>query len=126
MSLFLFVCLSVCLFVYISVCLHFCLSVCLSSNSSSWVCVSICTSINSAPITLLFYLSICQLQGRCFTLLYAPSTNFFFFRFVPREKMSQRCEPTIRENCTMIMKTECNEVKRMDRFNKKTIIFHGT
>ncbi len=26
--------------------------------------------------------------------------------------MNQRCEPTIRENCTMIMKTECNEVCR--------------
>jgi hypothetical protein len=26
--------------------------------------------------------------------------------------MSQRCEPSIRENCTMVMKTECNEVCR--------------
>ena len=32
------------------------------------------------------------------------------FRFVPTVVTTQKCEPFVRENCSMIMKTVCNEV----------------
>ena len=33
-----------------------------------------------------------------------------FFRYVPTVVTTQKCEPYVRENCSMIMKTVCNEV----------------
>ena len=34
----------------------------------------------------------------------------FYFRFVPREKMNQKCDPIVREECGMTMKTECQNL----------------
>ena len=31
-------------------------------------------------------------------------------RFVPREKMNQKCDPIIREECGMTMRTECQNL----------------
>ena len=31
-------------------------------------------------------------------------------RFVPREKMNQRCDPIVREECGMTMRTECQNL----------------
>ena len=34
----------------------------------------------------------------------------YYFRFVPREKMNQKCDPIVREECGMTMKTECQNL----------------
>ena len=76
----------------------------LSLCHSHCLCLSLFLSLTHTH-TVSIYLSLC-LQILKNILFYN------FLRFVPREKMTQRCEPSIRENCTMVMKTECNEVCR--------------
>ena len=42
---------------------------------------------------------------------YLPVHFFrFVFRFVPREKMTQKCDPIVREECTMKMRTDCSNL----------------
>jgi hypothetical protein len=36
--------------------------------------------------------------------------SFFISRYVPREKTVQRCDPVVREECSMKMRTDCNDV----------------
>ena len=38
------------------------------------------------------------------------SNSVIFFRFVPRDKMTQKCDPIVREECSMKMRTECDNV----------------
>ena len=37
---------------------------------------------------------------------------YLSFRYVPTVSTTQKCEPFVRENCTMVMKNVCNEVCR--------------
>ena len=39
---------------------------------------------------------------------------FIFYRFVPRDKMTQKCDPVIREECGMTMRTDCTNLCKED------------
>lgn len=49
-----------------------------------------------------------RFQNICPTLFFIPFAHFS--RFVPREKMTQKCDPIVREECSMKMRTECDNV----------------
>ena len=40
--------------------------------------------------------------------------NVFFHRFVPRDKMTQKCDPVVREECGMTMRTDCTNLCKED------------
>lgn len=37
-----------------------------------------------------------------------------FHRFVPRQKMTQKCDPVVREECGMKMRTDCSNLCKED------------
>ena len=65
-------------------------------------------------------LPICQFADICLNLIsisfiyFNTINSFHFCRFVPTVVTTQKCEPYVRENCSMTMKTVCNEVCKED------------
>ena len=45
-------------------------------------------------------------------LCFINPTQIEIHRYVPTVVTTQKCEPFVRENCSMVMKTVCNEVCR--------------
>ena len=49
-------------------------------------------------------------KGLVYLFLLCTYLFTYINRFVPREKMNQKCDPIIREECGMTMRTECQNL----------------